>query len=68
MNNFFHSRKTETKKKSRGRVTYINVNGDCCLKIYSLKNFRGFAEVLLVGHDSGFELSKVKSYKFVKCE
>ena len=48
-------------------MTKINVDGDCCLKIYSKTGFRGFSEVLLVGHNSGFELSKVKSFKFIEC-
>ena len=49
-------------------MTNIHVDGTCCLKIYEEIRFRGAHEVLNVGHNNEYEISKVKSFKFIECQ
>ena len=44
------------------------VNGSCCLKIFSKSNYRGTFEVLLPGGHCGYNISKIRSFRFDECE
>ena len=44
------------------------VNGSCCLKIFSKSNYRGMFEVLTPGGHCGYNISKIRSFRFDECE
>ena len=44
------------------------VNGSCCLKIFSKSNYRGMFEVLPPGGHCGYNISKIRSFRFDQCE
>ena len=52
---------------SRGKKVKVEVNGECCLKIFEKRFHRGAREILPVGHRGGFDLDNFLSYKFINC-
>ena len=55
------------KYKFKHPVQNIRVDGTCCLKIYEKYRFRGDSEILYPGHNGGYDLWKIGSYRFFNC-
>ena len=61
-------RKLSSRRLSRGNIRNVIVNGSCCLKIFSKSNYRGMFEVLTPGGHCGYNISKIRSFRFDECE
>ena len=48
-------------------ILHATVDGNCCWKLHSRRNFRGRFEVLRLGHDGPLEAFFPKSIKKVSC-
>ena len=44
------------------------VDGTCCLKIFSKSNYHGVFEVLLPGSYGGYNIPRIRSFRFLECE
>ena len=59
-----------SQKHSRGlkNIVQINVNGNCCVKIFKKTRFRGANhQLLLPGSENAPNFGKIKSFKFLDC-
>ena len=54
--------------KTRRNVINVHVDGTCCLKIFTKSRHRGPWEILPVGHNSGYDISRIRSFRFFECE
>ena len=49
-------------------ITFIKIDGTCCLKIFELRRFRGDHQILEIGFENAPTLSQIHSMRHGECD